>query len=356
MKKIWKDEMTPKERLKAFAAGEAIDRIPCMPLISDQAYGLAGGPLSVYYHSAEKMAEAQIRVFETCETDSVGTSPGLFGLAEALGTRLEFPDNSVPYVAEPVLKSYEQLTSIPHIDPAVSGRLPVILDALQRIQAEAGERSGVGCSVSGPLTTAAAMRGTENLLRDMVRNPEGVHQLLAFATENALIFIDALHRLGIKPSIAEPTGSGSLISAAYFRTFSKPYMQRYAQHIAKLFGGPPFIHICGDTTKIWEDIVEVGCSVLSLDNQIDLAEAKQRVGAQVCLAGNVPPYTFWKGSREDIAASVKECLAKAYDNPKGYVVSSGCGLPIGAPADNITAMMDAVRIFGKWPLNPELFQ
>ncbi len=353
MKTTWKDQMTPKERLKAFAAGQPLDRLPCMPLVTDQVYSLAGGPMSQYYHSARLMAQAQIQAFETYETDSVGSGPGLFGLAEAIGTKLAFPADGIPYVAVPVLDDYQELDRLELIDPYRAGRLPLILEALKIVQAAVQERAAVGCSVGGPLTTAAAVRGTDRFLRDLCRKPAMVHRLLQYVTDNALLFIDVLSDMGIKPSIAEPTASGTLISARHFREFAKPYLKQYADRISKRWGSGPFLHICGDTMPILEDMVDTGATVLSLDNQLDLAAAKAKVGHKVCLAGNVKPYTLWKGTPEQVAAEVKDCLRQAYDSPKGFILSSGCGLSIGTPAHNVLAMMDAARQYGKWPVDPE---
>ncbi|SMC31559.1 uroporphyrinogen decarboxylase family protein [Sporomusa malonica] len=353
MKTNWKDEMTPKERLKAFAAGEPLDRIPCMPLVTDHAYSLAGGPMAQYYHSARLMAQAQINAFETYETDSVGSGPGLFGIAEAIGTKLTFPDDGIPYVCSPAISSYQDLAKLELINPYQSGRLPIILEALKIVQETVKERAAVGCSLGGPITTAAAVRGTDKLLRDLNRNPEMVHRLLQYVTDNALLFIDVLCDMGIKPSIAEPTASGTLISSKHFREFAKPYLKQYSDRIIQRCGSGPFVHICGDTMSILDDMVDAGATVLSLDNQIDLAEAKNKVGHRACLAGNVKPYTLWRGTPQEVLEEVKECLRKAYNNPKGFILSSGCGLSVGTPAKNVIAMMDAARQYGKWPVNPD---
>jgi len=344
--------MSPKERMAALAAGKPIDRIPCMPLVTDQAYSLMGGPMYRFYHSAELMAQAQIHAFETYETDSVGSGPGLMGIAEAIGTKLSFPDHGIPYVTAPAISSYEELEKLPLINPTRSGRLPIILEALKTVQETVKERAGVGCSVGGPITTAGAVRGTDNLLKDMHRQPEKVHQLLQFVTDNVLLFIDVLNSMGIKPSIAEPTASGTMISEKHFKEFAMPYLKQYCDRIAKRWGSGPFMHICGDTTKLWGDMADVGATVLSLDNQVDLAEAKEKVGHRITIAGNVKPYTLWKGTPQQVADEVKECLNKAYDNPKGFILSSGCGLALGTPTENVLAMMDAARTFGKWPIDP----
>jgi uroporphyrinogen-III decarboxylase len=72
--------------------------------------------------------------------------------------------------------------------------------------------------------------------------------------------------------------------------------QQCADRISQRCGSGPLLHICGDTMNILDNMVNIGATVLSLDNQIDLAEAKNKVGHKICLAGNVKPYTLWRGT------------------------------------------------------------
>jgi uroporphyrinogen decarboxylase len=70
--------------------------------------------------------------------------------------------------------------------------------------------------------------------------------------------------------------------------------------------------------------------------------------------GNVAPVTtIGKGKPEDVISEARACLRKAYDSPKGFILSPGCQIPIGAPVENIQALMDAARIYGRWPIDPE---
>ena len=113
------------------------------------------------------------------------------------------------------------------------------------------------------------------------------------------------------------------------------------------------LHICGNTSRIWTEMANVGATVLSLDNIIDLREAREAVGGRVILAGNVKPIeTLMKGTREQIMNETRECLRKASDSPKGYILSSGCAIALDTPPENILAFMDAARTLGSYPYDP----
>jgi uroporphyrinogen decarboxylase len=40
--------------------------------------------------------------------------------------------------------------------------------------------------------------------------------------------------------------------------------------------------------------------------------------------------------------NIEDCV----DSPCGYIVSTGCDLPVNTPVENVVAFMDAVREYG----------
>jgi uroporphyrinogen decarboxylase len=147
-----------------------------------------------------------------------------------------------------------------------------------------------------------------------------------------------------------------MISPKQFREFALPYLTEVVGKITALSGAAPSLHICGNTSKIWPEMTDTGVSILSLDDAVDLAEAKALVGDRVALLGNVrPTASMYLGTPDDVRANALECLAKGWDNPKGYILGLGCGLPIDTKPENIHALVNAAREFGRWPLEPGRF-
>lgn len=342
------DEMTPNERMAAIKEKRPFDRIPFSPLMGETASHLIGTTVSKYYHSARLMAAVEMDVFQRFEPDGVGAGPGYQGLAEALGTELVFPDNDISFVGKPALENWGDLETMEPADPQRSGRLPIYLEALKILKDQLGMQAPVGSCIGGPLTIAAFVRGTEQLLRDMTKNPDKVHQLLQLVTQSTLMYIDAVLDMDCGVSIADPVASGTMISPKSFREFVKPYLTLYAERVAERTGAGPMLHICGNTTMLWRDMVETGASNLSLDNVVDLGAARRTVGEAVCLMGNVNPVDIIaKGTREEIYTAVESCMNQAADNPKGFILASGCQIPVGCPLENLQHFADAARTFGR---------
>ncbi len=104
-------------------------------------------------------------------------------------------------------------------------------------------------------------------------------------------------------------------------------------------------------------MADTGVGVLSLDDIIDIKEAKKRVGHRVALLGNIrPTAVMYLGTPDDVRDNVRECLAKTWDSPKGYILGLGCGLPIDTPPENIHALVQAAREYGRWSLKPDVQQ
>ncbi|HEY3423660.1 MAG TPA: uroporphyrinogen decarboxylase family protein [Negativicutes bacterium] len=355
--RIPRDEMTPKERMEAVLTGKPFDRVPCSIHVSNQAGKLAGIHHWDCYYSAENTAQTQLEAYRIFGVESVGTGPGLHGIAEAAGCTVFYPkEENTPYITEVAVKQYSDFAKLELPDPWTNGRLPIHLRALQILVERVGNSVPVTTNIAGPFTTAANIRGTEPFLRDVYRNPEFVHQLLKFALDSTIVYVKEAVKLGAKISVADPSASPTLLSPKHFREFAFPYLRDLIQAIKELTGHAPSLHICGNTKRIWDSMADTGAGILSLDDTIDLAAAKQQIGNQVAISGNVKPTaTMYFGTPEDVIRDVKECLRKAYDNPKGYILALGCGLPMCAPVENIHALFQAAKEFGRYPVEPEKF-
>lgn len=346
------EEMTPRERMDAFSRGEAIDRVLCVPDMGVTMAPFIGVKISEYYHSSELMAALEIALFKRLRHDSVGISTSLRGVAEAMGSKIAYPDYNISYLLEPAVKSVEQIEMLKVVNPLTDGRLPILIEALRLTRDALIKEVDVGAAMSGPFSVAASVIGTENLLKWMIKYPQQVHTLMEVVTESNNRYIEAVAELGLSIGFADPVSSTSVISPKLFREFSMPYLKKNIDKIKETTGSAPGIHICGKSKDIWQDIVSLGISNFSIDNIEDLEEAKKMMGDKVIITGNVPPVdALYLGTKEEICESVKESIRKGHDSPKGYILSTGCQIPMNTPIEKIEVFMEAAKTFGRYPIN-----
>ncbi|MBF0529480.1 MAG: uroporphyrinogen decarboxylase family protein [Deltaproteobacteria bacterium] len=354
MTAAFKETMTSRQRTICALTGQPYDRIPVNLLMSDHAARVIGVSVGEYQTSAKLMSLGQLTAWRTYGMDLINTGPGLTGIAEAAGSRLAFPDNTA-YLADYALKDAHDLERLRIPDPQRDGRLPLFLEAASIVLNEVGNQVPVSLTTAGPFTTAANIRGPEHFLRDLHRDPKFVHNLLRFATDSIFPFARAAYMLGAAIGLADPVASGTLISPGQFKEFAFPYLKELVTRLAEFAGVPPSLHICGKTSRIWREMADTGARVLSLDDEIDLAEARDAVGDRVALVGNIrPTATMVMGTTNDVRTNVLECLVKGGGSPKGYILGLGCALPINTPPENVHALVAAAREYGRWPIDNEL--
>ncbi len=345
------DTMTNAERMKAYAMGQEVDRIPftlsgAHSLV--RLYGYTPGQfrrsLDVQFELAEKIKS------DFCGSGmAASTNLSLRGLGEALGSKAVYPEDDHDYLVDFVLKDYGMLDDLA-FDPATNPYLQKRMQTAREIRERTGGKCMVVTGGAGPMTTAIAIRQPELFLRDMIRDKKNAHRLLDFTVQCMLKWVQYnCDEFGIIPvALADPATSANLISERMFREFSKPHLQDLLAGIKKITGTVPGIHICGRTKHIWKDLAELGFPSFSVDNCEDLAELKQAVGDKMKISGNVPPTTVLRnGTIDDVIESVKQCLIKGSDSPCGYSLAVGCDVPLGTPRENLEAYIYAARRYGR---------
>lgn len=341
-----KDLMKPAERLKAYSEGKPVDRLPCVPIVGNTAARVIGVKVSELRRNGRLLANAQVAAYNRFGYDNIRIFTDLYVQAEAMGAKVRAPLDETAYLDEPAVSNVDRIDSIVPIDPLKSDLLREHLDAMARALEAVGKEVPVTGALTGPFTNSSFLIGTENLVRLAVKNPAAVHRLCEISLETSLRYAEAMLDLGCAPSLTDPVSSSTLISPKQFREFSLPYLKRLTEFIHGR-GKSVTLHICGKTRPVWGFMADTGADCLSIDNDASLTEAKARVGGRVRLMGNVPPASVMlQGSREEVRSAVRRCVSQAHDNPRGYIVASGCSLPTETPFENIDAMLDAVREIG----------
>lgn len=341
-------EMTPKERAAAYARGETVDRQPTNLSANETCPPMYGYKISDYYFSADIMVDVETRLANDFHADNMGIGLGLRTVVEALGTKLHVSDYNVSYIEAPALNSFDELGKLHLVNIDKDGRFPIICEATERLLDRFGEVRGIGSGLAGPLTTASGLIGTEKLLKAMVKDKENAHKLMQISTDIVVnVCKDMNKKLGIKFMLSEPMASQDILGPRQFKEFFLPYLKQSVDRMNEFQGGTG-IHICGHTSKRWEDVVNAGINSFWVDNCESLKDLKEQHGDRIALSGNVKPVDVLKnGSPDDIREAIKNCLIDAADNPMGYRMCPGCTTPAMTSRENMIAFMNAATELGR---------
>jgi len=338
--------MTAKERMGAFMTGKPVDRVPCVPLILNHAARVIGATIKAHATDGERMGRAHVAAWRKYGQDLITLFSDTGIVGEAMGSELHYPDDDVPRMKRAVVEKPEDVKKIRTVDVRKDGRLPVYLDAIRHCVKEVGSDVMVSCCYSSPFSTAAAVRGTSMLARDLIRNPALADEILEKSTRVGEAFAEAVAQAGGIPVLVDPVATGSILSRPAYERYAQPGNVRVLAKIREL-GFPAILHICGRTSHIIDLMAQSGANVLSID-EIDLTEAKDKVGTKVCIMGNIrPTEVLLGGTPETVRKAAAQCLADCGDSPGGYILASGCEVPIETPAENLLALMETARTQGR---------
>ena len=330
--------------------GKIPDRVPVIPQITYTTAQLTGVGLVEALHSPEKTAEALLAGQRELGYDAiyVGWESSFNLLAEAMGCTMRFPEDSVPQVAEHVVKSPEDVEKLELPDPNSSGRLPLHMELVNLVKDAVKGEIPLFAYTPGPFTLAGQLAGVNPLMVATIRDPQFANNLISVAFQASMRYALANIQEGVDVVVtADPTASGSLISPKTFETFAAPHQKALVDTITQA-GAIASLHICGKTTAMLELMTGTGTSILELDHLVELTEAKTRIGKDVILMGNLNPTDLLlTGTPDAVEAAARECI-EAVGQDGRYILSSGCEVPPFAPLENIRAMVTAAKKFGQY--------
>ena len=88
--------------------------------------------------------------------------------------------------------------------------------------------------------------------------------------------------------------------------------------------------------------------MISFGHEVGLADAIEAVGDRVVVAGNVNPTLLQMASPETVWEASREAVLAGREAPLGFVLMTGCSVPIGAVPYNLFTMLKAAKQFGQY--------
>jgi len=214
-----------------------------------------------------------------------------------------------------------------------------------------GGVSPTGLGTDGPFTAAANLRGATEICLDVYEDPEYVRQLLDYITEATIVRIKAWREmLGHDPKpmcwgIADD--SIQLLSCDMYREFVLPCHKRLFDELAG--PGPHSIHLCGDATRHFKTIRdELNVTAFDTGFPVDFGRLRQELGPDVQINGGPTVQFLARATPEEVREEVRRILSTGIMEGGKFVLREANNLSPGIPEENISAMYDAAKEFGRY--------
>lgn len=345
--------------------GGVPDRVPVSMLDFMVCARTIGVPLSEFCQNGEAMAEGALASWREYGHDMILVESGTAALAEACGCTVEYLADSAPVVVGPAIDTLDDVDRLRAPDPYSTHPLRENLKATRILSRAVGDRVAImGRADQGPFSLASMLLGMENFLLLLAQCPIGptgdfltaegreigasLHRLLAFTLEVCGRFAAAQIEQGAHiTSIGESIAGPDVCSPRVYREFEWTYAKALAGHLRQSDDLLAY-HICGNATAIVPDMVATGAALLELDYKVDLLRVKEATVGRTAILGPIDPSEVMAfGVPSLVVTKCREAI-EVLAPGGGFILGPGCALPSSTPPENIHALVEAAKQYGKY--------
>ena len=375
--------LTSKERVRLAMDAGVPDRVPVMCQMSIGHMLLqTGRSAAAFWNSAETFVEGLLALRRSYRFDGLlvslhGHSPewekGVVraardGAGEVVhwrnGDATIYPPDDLP---RHVPAAEREVPSLDGFDPAsipeeidfipVSQGLDFPIDPEHRfdsidlVVASSGREHSVHGEVTSPFDYYLRLFGHSQALIGLVDFPDAALGVLDRYTEGIIRLARGMIACRVDAvKVSSPYAGSGFISPRFYRKFVLPFETRIAR-AARDMGVPAYIHTCGKVGDRLEMMAEAGfAGVECLDppplGDVELAEAKRRVGGRMFIKGNLDPVHVLLGSTEERVRQAAKSTLESGKPGGGYILSTACSIAPRTPRRNVRALADIAEQYG----------
>jgi len=331
---------TPKDILMKTLRHEPTEQVAWLPFAGVHAGALVGYDAQEVLTDGDKLFRALMEVnklYRPCG------QPVVFDLqleAEILGCNLVWTTDGPPSVRTHPLEENMIVPCRCTLPTADDGRLPLVLDVMRRMKVSVGDTTALYGLICGPFTLASHLRGNDIFI-DMFDNEEYVKNLLGFCVDVGKRMSDLFIEAGMDViAVVDPLVSQ--VSAAHFEEFlAEPFTGLFT-HIREKKALSSFF-VCGDATRNIEVMCKTTPDSISVDENVDLVQAKKITDRyNLVIGGNIPLTSIMlHGTMQDNMKYVID-LMDAVGGTRNFILAPGCDMPYAVPVDNVIAVAQAI--------------
>jgi len=286
------------------------------------------------------LVESNIKCLEKIGHDAVGLISDPYRETSAFGASVEFSGNNNP-VCEPIVASIDDLDLLKNPDVYKSGRTSDRIRAAGYYKKLLGDDIPVIGWIEGPLAEAADLAGVNNILVDILMEPDFVRKLMDICVITAKDFAKAQIDAGCLV-IGIGDALCSQIDPETYSSFILPLHQEIIDFIHDQ-GAFTKLHICGDITHHLPNLALTRTDILDLDWMVDFSNAREKCKNKIILCGNLDPVSCIQNQKTEKISSLSNKLIADQKNTR-FILSGGCEITRDTPLENILAMESYMRI------------
>lgn len=255
-----------------------------------------------------------------------------------MGVRMDFSPG--PTLEHPV-RTAQEMRALHAYDTAEE--LAYVGETFRLVrEALAGEMPVLGFA-GGPMTLATFLlegerftESAETTVRIAAEQPRLLHELLDKLTRLTIEYL--LFQIEAGAALVQLFESAAhLVTPTVYRTFGLPYQQCIFE---RLKGKAPAILFARNLRNL-DLLAASGADVLSLPSTVSIREARERLGEDLVVQGNLDNALLARGTLDEITAAVRACMAAG--ERRGHIFNLSHGVLPETPYENLLHVVRLVH-------------
>lgn len=330
------------------ARGDSVNRPPAWMMRQ------AGRYMAVYRKLAEKypsfrersettglIVEISLQPWEAFRPDGVIIFSDILTPLPAFGVPFDIEEVKGPMIHTPI-RSEEGLKTLHPIDLE---KLQFVGDSLRILRKQVGQQAAVLGFVGAPWTIATYIveggtTRTYTTIKSMCHTaPHLLRKLLSHLAKSITEYIvfqveSGAHCIQIFDSW------GGQLPPHMWDQWSKPYINEILRAVKERCPQTPLVLYINGNGGFLERMKTTGVDVIGLDWTVDMADGRRRLGADICIQGNVDPACLFS-SLPALTDEIHRVVKSA--GTKGHILNLGHGVLVGTPEDAVAHFFDVAR-------------
>jgi len=345
---------------------EKPDRTPVVLEYAGFAAKVTNTPLPEFLGSRSRSVDVMIKAFQIIG-DGDAIDYGVFSpytlafgwMSKVKVSGVELPDDVMYQVAEAELMKPEDYDRILHegwrdfyrlfmqervLDDVPPERLPSAqpLTDVGALWAAEGIPVLSGGTVSLPFELLCGGRSLNSFFIDLMTMPDKIQEVMDAMMPHLVGHICKRAKEEGFPAvwIGGWRAASNMISRSLWERFVWPYFEKAVEEVVKL-GLIALLHLDSDWTRdltFFRSLPKAKC-ILATDGQTDLFKAKEILSGHMCLMGDVPATMLAFDTPDEVYEYSTKLIKEL--GPEGFILHSGCDIPMDAKLPNVQAMVAA---------------
>jgi len=341
--------MGGNDRLLRAARGEVLDRPPVWMMRQAGRYMKVYRDLREKYPTfrerseiAELAAEISLQPFRAFQPDGVIMFSDILTPLAGIGINFDIIESKGPLIESPI-RTQAQVDALTDFDPDTS--VPFIRQILATIKEEVKDQATILGFVGAPWTLAAYSvegKGSKDysVIKSMAyKEPAIIHSFLTKLAK--MIGAYVIHQIECGAQVVQMFDSwaGHLCPTDY-ATFALPYQKMVVDQVKAKYPDTPMILYISGSAGVLDLMPKSGVDIVSVDWTVDLAVARDRLGHDLPVQGNLDPCVLF-AEQSYIKERILEVVQKA--GSKGHIMNLGHGILATTPEDNARFFFETVK-------------